>query len=113
MSKNTIAQNKCEIANEFAGAALEASNKATAAGWSTPNGLVYAEVARVLRSILHRHGMKCAVCTAQDGPTGDPVTSSAVSPSAVRNGDVKHVLQSGGLYPLASIVEDLHRGRAH
>jgi hypothetical protein len=102
---------ECEIANEIEASAIEASRKAASAGWDTPKGIVYAEVARVLRRTFHRHALKCAVCIAQDGPAEDPIASSVVSPSSARSGAVKHVLQSGG--PLASIVEDLHRGEAH
>jgi hypothetical protein len=112
MSKNTITQNECEIANEIEASALEARKKAASVGWTTPNGFIYAEVSLSLRRILHRHVLKCAVC-AQDGATSAPVSSTPVSPSVARSRDIKHVLQSGGLYPLAAIVEDLHRGRAH
>jgi hypothetical protein len=113
LSKQDLTTPECEFTKEIEASALEAHKKAAAAGWSTPNGLVYAEVSLSLRRVLHRHVLKCGVCIAQDGATSAPVSSAPVSPSAARTSDLKHILQSGGLYPLATIVEDLHRGRAH
>jgi hypothetical protein len=55
----------CEYVNDLEESAREARRKAASAGWSTPNGLVYAEVSLSLRRILHQHTQKghCGACS--------------------------------------------------
>ena len=74
-----IDNTSCEFTREVLNAAHEARQKASA-DWSSPLAAAYAEVARLLTRILHRHLAKCPICQEEEAQRNDAASIAGPGP---------------------------------